>query len=163
MERDYSARTDEVAIRGDEDSALLQLSVNGETFEVQHVACPFPLSSPGHIAVFYGPDGEEICLVEDIDALDDRSGKLLKEALEESYFMPHISEVHSVEKTGGVHRWAVTTNRGKREFDVRSVRRNIRQLEGHRLVIKDVDGNRYQIANWHHLDADSIQCLRRYL
>ena len=38
-----------------------------------------------------------------------------------------------------------------------------RKLTDTRVVIKDVDGNRYEIADWTQLDRNSIRLLMRHL
>ena len=77
--------------------------------------------------------------------------------------MPRVTDILDLrERMNGVE-WEVQTNRGPRSFQVRHVRWSVRRIGPRRLVIKDVDGNRYEIRDWMQLSPASQKLLEPYL
>ena len=79
------------------------------------------------------------------------------------YFMPNIRSILSMEEALGIETWKVVTNKGEREFQVRDPRHSVRHMPRGRVLIKDVDGNRYEVPNWRSLDRKSVSLLMRHL
>ncbi len=118
----------------------------------------FPLTRPNRYISLLDANQNEIGVIEDIKQLDKTARKLLEEELEKCYFMPKITKIHSIEGHFGVTRWEADTDRGAVHFDLRS-RYDIVSLDGGRILIKDVDGVRYEIPNYHKLEAKSVAFL----
>ena len=76
-------------------------------------------------------------------------------ALEEAYFVPVITRVEAIQVEFRIPRWEVETDRGVRSFEISSMRSDVRQLGNGRILIRDADGNRYEIPDRHKLDAAS--------
>ena len=76
--------------------------------------------------------------------------------------MPKITKIHELEGEFGVTRWVVETNRGPVTFGMRT-RYDVVSLENGRVLIKDADGNRYEIENYHRLDPTSLALLETQL
>jgi hypothetical protein len=128
---------------------------DGITLEKVSPVRSFPLTSPTKFIAFTNEDGEELALMEDIELLDRASRAALEEELEKRYFIPRIFRVKSLKNRFGVLSWEVETDRGDRAFDVRE-RDDIRHLPGtSRVLVRDVDGNRYDIPDTARLDAAS--------
>lgn len=117
----------------------------------------FPLTHPGQFIIFRDKDNLEIGVLIQPDQLDENSRRLLEAYLEKIYFMPKITKIYKVDSEFGAAKWEVQTDRGRRNFDLAS-RYDIRTL-GHRILIKDLDGNRYEIPNYRTLDKKSIALL----
>lgn len=117
-----------------------------------------PLSQPDQFILFLDADENEIGIIEDIKQLNKADRNALEAELEKCYFIPKITQIHAIDGHFGVTQWEVETDRGPAHFDLRS-RHDIRLLEDGRILIKDVDGVRYEIANFHRLDAHSIALL----
>lgn len=112
-----------------------------------------------------GPNGgdedvgeEEIGILRSLAELDPATLDLIAEEVEKAYFVPRITRVLAIEEEFGVQRWEVQTDRGPRSFEI-TERSQIRPFDHSRMVIKDVDGNRYQIADTRLLDRRSQQWL----
>ena len=118
----------------------------------------FPLTEPDQYISLIDADKNELGLIEDINQLKKVDRLLLAEELKKCYFMPKITKVHSVDGRFGVTQWEAETDSGSVSFDLRS-RHDINSLTGGRVLIKDIDGNRYEIANYHQLDPKSIALL----
>jgi len=77
--------------------------------------------------------------------------------------MPRIHNILDIQEVLSVVEWEVETNKGARAFQVRDVRKSIRRVAVRKLVIKDVDGNRYQIPDWMTLPAHAQKLLEPYI
>ena len=82
------------------------------------------------------------------------AGLRVEAELERSYFTAAIVRVEAIEVEYHVPTWTVATNRGPRRFELRSSRRDLRVL-GWRVLIRDADGNRYEIPDLRRLDEAS--------
>jgi hypothetical protein len=134
---------------------------NGEPPEVE-VVMGFPLTNSDHfvslVEVKDGKKDKEIGMIEDIRKLDSKSRKILKAELKRAYFMPKIMKINRLKEYHGVMKFDVETERGRREFETR-YKEDIRRLSGGRVVIKDADGNRYEIEDYRKLDQRSINLI----
>jgi hypothetical protein len=136
---------------------------DGEALALGNVMSAFPLTGPGKMVSVRDEEGEELGVLDDIHALDAESRQVLREELERSYFMPRITDILDVREELSVVTWEVETNRGFRTFHVRHVRQNVRKLGRRRLVIKDVDGNRYEVKDWITLPPHAQKLIQNYL
>lgn len=119
----------------------------------------FPLTHPNEYIIVSDESGEFVGMIKDYKGLDPKSLQLVEEGLEESYFLPRITKIESIDDQFRVMIWTVQTDRGPRRFEVTSRRRDIRWLNDNHVVIQDVDGNRYEIDNLQELDAQSRDML----
>ena len=115
----------------------------------------FPLSQPNRYISLHDSEHEEIGLIEDLRQLNKADRAVLREELQKCYFMPRITRILSLEGQFGITQWEVETDRGPVSFALRS-RYDIVSLDGGRVLIKDVDGNRYEIPDYRKLDPKSI-------
>ncbi len=119
----------------------------------------FPLTNPDHLISIIGmKDGKkdkEIGIIEDTKKLDSKSRKVLKKELKRAYFMPQITKINRLKEDHGMMKFDVDTDKGQREFETR-YKEDIRKLGGGHVVIKDSDGNRYEIKDFRKLDQRSV-------
>jgi len=160
---DFSVDTDEVTLRRPEDGKNVELTVNGRRYEIGRIGSVFPLTHALGAVAFFDKDGEEIGVMKHLDSLDDDSRGLLMEELEKAYFMPRVKSIDNVTESLGIESWTVTTDKGERTFDVRDPQRGVRKMAEGRVIIKDVDGNRYEVTDWYQLDRKSMTILMQYL
>lgn len=161
--RDFSVETEDITLRRPQEGKNIELVANGHRYEIGRITRAFPLSSALEPVVFFDAEGEEIGLMKQVGLLDSDSHNLLAEELEKSYFMPRINSIKSMEETLGIETWTVVTNKGLRAFEVEDATYNVRAIGEGRVLVKDVDGNRYEIQNWRALDRKSIGLLMKYL
>ena len=132
-----------------------------EDIEVKPVM-GFPLTnSEIYISLCEIKDGKrdkEIGIIEDIAKLDTESKNMLKIELKREYFMPRITKINSMEENHGVMKFDVETDKGRRVFETR-YKEDIRKLTGGRIVIRDADGNRYEVRNQSELDQRSMNLI----
>ena len=118
----------------------------------------FPLTQPDQYISLLDVHKNELGLIEDINLLKEADQLVLAEELEKCYFMPKITKIHFIAGRFGVTEWEAETDSGTVSFDLRS-RNDITVLDGGRVLIKDIDGNRFEIVNYHRLDPKSIAVL----
>ena len=123
----------------------------------------FPFSDRKHyIALFDGLKGE-IGVLYDLERLDAQSREMLGEILERRYFLPVIEHVKSIREEYGVVYWSVETNQGPRDFVCRGLRDSVVELSESRLILTDVDGNRFEIPDYTQLSRPTQAVLDRVL
>lgn len=143
----------QVRLRLDEYNDLVLECPDGRQAVTAHRA--FPLTAAGQFIVLKGEDGSEIGLIRDIAGLDEQSRAVLESDLERTYFAPVILQVNKLEENFHIPKWDVETDSGHRVFEVRSRRRDIRVMTGGRILLRDADGNRYEIPDYRKLDPVS--------
>ena len=147
-----------VRIGKDEFNRLNLKIEGGKEYPEVEVVMDFPLTSSDHfisiIEVKNGKRDEEIGIIEDTRKLDSKSRKVLKAELKRTYFMPQITKINSLKDLHGIMKFDVETEKGHREFETRH-REDIHKLLSGRVIIRDADGNRYEIKDYTKLDRRS--------
>lgn len=142
-----------------DDFNKMQLAIEGDHLYADVTAkMGFPLTDPDHLISFVSmKDGKkdgEIGVLEDAGELDRKSRKILREQLRREYFMPQITRINRMKEHHGIMQFDVETDKGHREFETQ-FKEDIRKLPGNAVVIRDADGNRYEIRDYHKLDDRS--------
>ena len=114
-----------------------------------------PLSHPDHYISFLDSKDEEICMIDELGALDPQTLKVVAEELERRYLTAAVELIHSVRNEFGTSYLDVDTSRGRREFVVQNVAENAQWLGARRLLLVDVDGNRFEFPDLDLLDKRS--------
>ena len=146
--------------RKDGDSAFM--TTGGREYEVGAIVMAFPISKRARFVAVRDNQGEELGIIRDVGSLDPHSWRIVSEEVERSYFMPLILEVLDVTEKLAVGTWKVETDRGSRTFQVRRPRQNLRKI-GRRIIIRDVDGNRYEIRDWRKLSLRARSQIEEYI
>jgi hypothetical protein len=158
----FVIRATDTRIERDESGRLI-LHREGQSQPIGSIMSAFPLTRPGRMISLRDLEGEEIGTLDDVNQLEPASRGVMADELERTYFMPTITDILDVQEDLGVVTWEVDTNRGHRHFQVRRVRQNIRKMGNRRLVIKDVDGNRYEVRDWLKLQPLAQKLIQNYL
>ena len=137
---------------------ICHVSVDGNEFTDVRPVRAFPISGKADYVGFLDKNGKEVALVAHPAKLDKESRKTLDRILGRMYYVPKILSIQSIAETHGVSYWQVLTDRGYASFEVID-REYIRKLGGGRLLIIDVDGNRFEIEKASKLDARSRELL----
>ena len=111
-----------------------------------------PLSSPNGYICFLDSRDEAICMVRDPNDLPDDQQKVVLEELERRYLTAIVHQVLSLRSEFGASYWEVATDRGDREFVVKDVSENAHWLSEDRVMLLDVDANRFEIQSLRGLD-----------
>ncbi len=158
----------QIEIGRDEAGLWLRLPADTAPRRISSVRPSFPLSTGPEFLAFYHrpasdtgltpPPEEEIGILRSIHELPEHAQDLLASEVARVYFVPRISRILTIDEAFGIQSWDVITDRGPRKFELTD-RSNLRVFEPYRLVIKDVDGNRYRIDDVRLLDRRSQKWL----
>jgi len=139
------------------------LTTDGRTLPVARMTAAYPLSRRNRLISLRDAEGEEIGMLDNARDLDGRSRGIVSEELERAYFMPKITDISGIREEMNVLEWTVLTDKGPRTFLVRGVRRNVRRIGQRRYMVKDVDGNRYEVRDWMRLPGGARKLLEPYV
>lgn len=145
------------------DGGGLDMELPGRKLSDVNLIPAFPISGRKRMIAVLDKKGEELGFIDDISKLDSESRAVVKEELERSYFMPRITDIIEAEEKLSVLTLETETDRGERIIQVRNPRQSIRKLPHNRVVIKDVDGNRYEIRDWTSLPSYGRELLVQYM
>ena len=122
-----------------------------------------PLSNPDRYICFMDDKNEEICMIDTLEELDEASRRLAYKALDQRYLTAVIESIESMRNEFGTSYWDTQTNRGRREFVIQNVAENAQWLSDTRLLLIDVDSNRFEIPDMTKLDRQSLGLIDQVL
>lgn len=151
-------------IQGPGDAIRMEIQDWDRSYLRVRVRRAFPISNPDHYIGFNDGDDKDIGMVVNPRELDKESQHLIAGALVRRYFIPTIFKIFSLKDEFGLTYWIVDTDKGRREFITRGRRESLHELPGTtRVLITDVDSNRYDIPDVDALDKRSFALLSRVL
>ncbi len=123
----------------------------------------FPLSHAQEYLAFLNRKNDEIGTVRSLAGLELASRRLAEAELANRYLVNAVQEVHSLRSEGDTLYFDVFTPRGRREFVVRANRETVVRLANGRVLLVDVDGNRFEVPAVEKLDAASQAVLQQVM
>jgi len=166
-------RTDPHAERVLDPTKLIFLAQPGEPLRVTlegdrcyprvRVVAAFPLTDPdSYISLLDGKE-EEIGVVPGLSHFSPEQRRMVKAELAKRYYMPVISRVAKVREEFGLSYWDVETDRGPKTFVLRGMQEHVTEIGPNRLMIMDVEGNRFELRDWENMDDKTYGHLVRLL
>ena len=143
------------------------LRYRGEEYKRVSLRRALPIGQPaGYISVA-DSENKEIGILRSVADLSGPQLAIVEDELSKRYYCPRIFEIKSVkDKMGYVYMELVIGNNAEK-YDkncaVNDVNRNIRMIDDNRLLIFDVDGNRYMVSDLSALDKKSLRRLEPYM
>jgi hypothetical protein len=116
------------------------------------------MAYPNQYIALLDSKNEEVAFIENMDDLDETSKQVIEEEMARRYLKAHIESIYSIQMEYGVAYWDVMTDRGRREFVIRGHDSTFWVSET-RLLLTDVDGNRFEIIDYKKLDAASVKMI----
>ena len=123
----------------------------------------FPLSEPHGFLSVRDSENKEVGLIVDPADLDVENRRLVDAELERRYLVPRVIRIVAAKERFGTVDWTVETNRGLCRFTTRNLRENVQRPNPGRIILNDVDGNRYDIRNLDELSLASQELLFRHI
>ncbi len=121
-----------------------------------------PIAHPETYVSLLDIKNEEVAFIKNLGDLDETSRKVIEEELTHRYLKAKIECIYSIQMEYGITYWDVMTDRGKREFVIRGYD-SIHWVTKTRLLITDVDGNRFEIIDYTQLDPLSINLIETHI
>jgi hypothetical protein len=112
-----------------------------------------PLSNPEQFWALRDGNDVEIGVLLDLSGLDIASRDVVRGEVANQYFLPKVISVQKVRDEYGVAVWDVITDAGARRYTVRNLRDSSVALSATRVLMTDVDGNRFEFPNIHDVSA----------
>jgi len=134
---------------------------NGEERAVRLHRC-FPWSEPGRYLSLRDTENEEFALVRSLDDLEPASRNVLLDAIAEVGFVLEVERITGVEEEIEIRTWKVETRQGPRSFQTRLDDWPM-DVPGGGILIRDVAGDLYHVADPDKLDAKSRTWLWAFL
>jgi len=136
---------------------------SGKSFSGISIVRAAPLSRPNNFICFLDSTGQEIYMVRDLSHLSAEDRVLVETELQLRYISSIIRRIVSVRREAGTLYCKAETDRGLRELVVRNADDSVRWMSERRVLLIDVDGNRFEIPNIGSLDSKSARMLRQNL
>ncbi|MGH7143104.1 MAG: DUF1854 domain-containing protein [Planctomycetota bacterium] len=150
-----------LAVRWDGGAGYVDLTIGDEQSVLRMQALhAFPQSDPNHYVQIYAgrPDGGRgrmVGMFRDLTVLAGEPLAAIRECLRRAYVVPRIVRIVSIKDQRHLAHWVIETDRGRCEFDMNDMYKNIRIQSGGRVVLTDIFENRYEILSLAELDAPS--------
>ena len=142
----------------------LRLTVGEErSYPVVRLFQAWPLSEPRRYLSLVDAKGDEIVMVDDLAEFTPESRAVAEAELGRRYLTARVEAITHIRTEFGVTYWQVRTDRGERDFVVQSLTESCIWLSERHLLIVDVDGNRFEVADRTALDATSQAYLESVL
>ena len=123
----------------------------------------FPFEEPERFISVLDSEKNELGVIEDLQQLNIRTQEILRAELKRKYYMQTILSIDRLKDRYGFTYWDVTTPEGKCNFTLQDTQRSIVKIGEDRLMITDIDGNRYEIPYISKLDRASYKKIELYL
>ncbi len=144
--------------------ATVRATIDGDrSWRDVRIARAFPLSEPDRYIGLRDGDDKDIGIFETLHGLDSESRLVVDEELERRYFTPQITKVYGVAEEFGVVTWDVDTTKGRRRFLVRNLKDSTFTLGTSRVMMTDVDSNRYEIPDAYTLGPQAVLILSKIM
>ncbi len=144
---------------------FVSLKYQGKTYERINVYRTFPVTSPEeYISIREADDkAREIGVVKKLSALDKDQADMLREQLRLRYFTPEITKIIDIKTEYGYGYFNVVTNFGACRFTIHNGGGAVVSLSDSRIMITDLDGNRFEIPDIYSLSASERKKLDLFI
>lgn len=144
-------------------NGLLYIKQNEKELRVT-LCRAFPFELQWEYISVLGEDEAELGLIRNVEAdFDGESRENLITELKRRYYAPVIEQILRVKERYGFSFWKVKTAEGEVNFTLRDTYRSILRASDERVMLLDVDGNRFEIPNVRALDKKSYKKIELYL
>lgn len=147
------------------EGGFLSLDAGGVHYDRVKIVRLFPFSDANkYLSVReYENEGREIGIIEDLDAIDGESKQAIEHQLMLSYFTPVISRIYKIKDEYGYAYFHVLTDKGECRFAINMGSNAVSKLSDTRLIIMDVDENRFEIRDVEKLTQKERRMLDMFL
>lgn len=137
------------------DGGFVALKFGEKEYSRVGVYLTFPLTEPEEYVSIREADekAKEIGIIEKLSQLDKDQQDMIREQIKLRYFMPTITKVLDIKDEYGYAYWNVITSFGACRFTTRMSGDAVILLGEARLMVTDIDGNRYDIPDFYQLSV----------
>jgi hypothetical protein len=120
-------------------------------------------NSQGKENVTYLGELREIGMIKNINIFSDIMRHALEISLNSKYFTSVIQFIYSIKDKYGYSYWEVKTNVGKVKFTVHDTYKSLLKVTADRIIVNDINGNRYEIPSLAKFDKSSFRKIELFL
>ncbi len=137
------------------DGGFVALKFEDKEFKRIGVYLTFALSDPESCTSIREADekAKEIGVIKKLSDMKPEQAEMIGEQIKLRYFMPVITKVIDVKDEYGYAYWNVETTFGSCRFTTGMGGDSVVSLSDARILITDIDGNRYEITDFYKLSA----------
>lgn len=141
--------TKENAVFARTEGGFISLEFDGKKWERVQVIRLFPFTEPDQFISIRTVEerSKEIGVIEDMKKVSKETRKMLEEQLKLHYFTPVIQKVLDIKDEYGYAYFHVMTDRGECRFTINMGGNAVVRLTDTRLLITDLDENRFEIPD----------------
>lgn len=141
------------------DGHMLSVYIGEEIYPAIYLHCSFPhMDNTIYISVRTG-DNKEVGMIKSLVEFPDDTIKLLNRHINLRYFAPKITNINAIREEFGYSYWDTETDSGKCCFTVRTGGGNVTTVTDQKMLITDVDGNRFVIEDLSHLSEKEYKMI----
>ena len=128
---------------------FVSLKVGDEEYKRIQVVRMFPFTDPDHYISIRTSDenSKEIGIIRDLKDVSRDTAKMLIEQMNLRYFTPIITKIINIKDEYGYAYFDVMTDRGQCRFTINMGGSSVVHLSETRILISDVDENRFEIPD----------------
>ena len=128
---------------------FVKLTYKDTTYDRVGVYRTFPVTMPEEFISIREANekAREIGVIEKLSDLDPEQAKMLKEQLDLRYFTPEITKIFDIKTEYGYGYFHVMTTYGECRFTIHNGGSSVVSLTDTRIVINDLDGNRFEVPD----------------
>ena len=115
----------------------------------------FPLSAPDSHIVLRDGAGKELGIIERLSAVDEPHRTLLTQSLNKYYFLPRVTKINALKERYGAAIWDIETDRGPIVINTSHLIDALTEMDNGLYILRDTDGNRYEISEVEKMDEAS--------
>lgn len=131
------------------EGGFVGLTYKGISFDRVKITRLFPFTdSEKYISIRTADENsKEIGIIEDLASMPDEVVSMLKKQLDLTYFTPVIKKILSIKDDYGYAYFHVLTDKGECKFAINMGGSAVAKLSDSRLIITDLDENRFEIKD----------------
>lgn len=147
------------------DGGFVSVRIGEEFYPRVQVVRMFPFSDPEKYISIRTPDGhsKEIGIIENMKDVTKETAQMLTEQLNLRYFTPIITKIVNIKEEYGYAYFEVVTDRGACRFTINMGGHAVVHLSETRILISDIDENRFEIPDIMKLSAKELKKLDLFL
>ncbi len=148
------------------EGGFISLDFNGKHYERVGIFHSFPFTSPEEFISVREPDERqrEIGMIRSLsEELEGEQAEALRRQLAMRYFIPKIKKIYQIKEEYGYAYFDVNTDFGKCKFVIQMNGGGVVSLSETKVLITDLDGNRFEIPDLTKLSGKELQKLDLFI
>ena len=131
------------------EGGFVSFDFNGVHYDRIKAVRLFPFSDADRFISIkeHGNGGREIGIIEDLSDMTEETQAVLKKQLDLCYFTPVIEKIYNIKDEYGYAYFHVMTDKGECNFAINMASNAVTKLSDSRLIIMDLDENRFEIRD----------------